>query len=212
MIPGNAKILTCPFCGEKKGVMTVLSYNTFGAIQWSDMKTEMEFDIHVSPVQKCPKCWKYYFKHTQEWEEWKNITFELWTLTYPEATEAIDQLLRDDLYRDSKKLLYITFLHAYNDWFVRNNEDNKHIETKKDIDLFYKIISDWLLVSALMYYIPLDPIFMAELMRETWEFDHCLGFLKNAEKTFKYQPQYLHIVNQIIERAKNKDRKVFIIQ
>jgi ribosomal protein L32 len=46
--------------------MTVLSYNTFGATQRSDMKIEMKFDINVSPVQKCPACGEYYFEHIQE--------------------------------------------------------------------------------------------------------------------------------------------------
>lgn len=211
MLPGKAKILTCPFCGEKKEVMTVLSYNTFGAIQWSDMKTEMEFNIDVSPVQKCLKCWKYYFEHLQEWEEWKSESFELWTLTYPEASEAVDQLLTDDLDDESKKLLYITFLHAYNDWFVRNNKKNKHIESKKDIDLFHKLIADGLLMDVFQQKVRLDPILMGELMREIWDFDFCLKFFKDADSILKDDPMRLRVVKEIVQRAENKDRKVFVL-
>lgn len=211
MLPGNAKILTCPFCWEKKEVMTVLSYNTFGATQWSDMKIEMEFNIDVSPVQKCPKCWKYYFEHLQEWEEWVSESFELWTLTYPEASEAVDQLLTDDLDDESKKLLYITFLHAYNDWFVRNNKKNKHVETEKDIELFHKLIADGLLMDVFQQKVRLDPIFMGELIRESWDFDFCLKFFNDADSLLKDDPMRLRVVKEIIQRAENKDRKVFML-
>jgi hypothetical protein len=57
----------------------------------------------------------------------------------------------------------------------------------------------------------LHPIFVAELFREIWAFDKCLNFLKDAENMFKDQPEYLHIVNEIIEHTKNEDRKVFIL-
>lgn len=30
MIPGDAKIIKCPFCGAKKELMTLLSGNTLG--------------------------------------------------------------------------------------------------------------------------------------------------------------------------------------
>jgi hypothetical protein len=55
-------------------------------------------------------------------------------------------------------------LHAYNDWFFRDNKNNKHIETEEDINLFRKIIAGGLLLEALE--MQLDPIFVAELMRE----------------------------------------------
>jgi hypothetical protein len=58
----------------------------------------------------------------------------------------------------------MTFLHAYNDWFVRDNEDNAHVETDEDINLFHKIIFDGLLMEALEMH--LHPIFVAELFRE----------------------------------------------
>lgn len=209
MLPWKEKILTCPFCGQEKWVMTLLSYNTFGAIQRSDMKMEMHFNVDVSPVQKCPKCWKYYFMHNQEWREWENESFELWTLSYPEAKEAVEQLLSDDLDIESKKLLYITFLHSYNDWFVRDNENDEHKETAEDFDVFHKIIGDWLLLSALKREIELDPIFMWELIREVWDFDFCLDFFKDAKNILKDRPEYLHVIDLILERAENKDRKVF---
>ena len=36
MTPGKPQILTCPFCGAKKEIMTLASGNTFGAEFWSD--------------------------------------------------------------------------------------------------------------------------------------------------------------------------------
>jgi hypothetical protein len=57
----------------------------------------------------------------------------------------------------------------------------------------------------------LDPIFVAELMREIWAFDNCLRVLKGTENLFKDEPEYLHVANEIAEHAKNKDRKVFVL-
>lgn len=38
MLPGNPQILTCPYCGQTKNIMSLLSGNTFGAQLWSDNK------------------------------------------------------------------------------------------------------------------------------------------------------------------------------
>ena len=37
MIPGPPLLLECPKCGEEKRMMSIISGNTFGATQWSDM-------------------------------------------------------------------------------------------------------------------------------------------------------------------------------
>ena len=38
MMPGNPRILICPFCGTEKQIMSLISGNTFGAELWSDNK------------------------------------------------------------------------------------------------------------------------------------------------------------------------------
>ena len=59
MTPGNPQIFTCPFCGEKKEIMTLASGNTFGAELWSDNKRIAPMLPEISLVQKCPKLYPY---------------------------------------------------------------------------------------------------------------------------------------------------------
>ena len=49
---GPARILTCPHCGAKKEVLSLLSGNTFGQQVWSDNKTIAPMLPRVSFVQK----------------------------------------------------------------------------------------------------------------------------------------------------------------
>ena len=214
MLPGKAKILTCPHCWEKKEVMTVLSYNTFWAIQWSDWKMDMEFDINVSPVQKCPKCSKYYFWYKQDGEEWDQPTFELWTLTYPEMMEAIEQLWTKDLDDEDGYNLYITYLYSYNDWFFRGGKKNKHEEVAKDRAIFCSCINELLRYMTNLVQnwknVPWGWILVGELYREMWEFENCIQWLTDFNNALNWK--YTYVINQIIEHAKNEDRKVFVIK
>lgn len=38
MYPNRSKIVTCPFCGAKKELMTLASGNSIGATHWSDYR------------------------------------------------------------------------------------------------------------------------------------------------------------------------------
>lgn len=59
MLPGNPQILTCPFCGSEKKIMSLMSGNTFGAKYWSDNQRIAPMLPDISFVQKCPNCGKY---------------------------------------------------------------------------------------------------------------------------------------------------------
>ena len=66
MLPGNPQILTCPYCGQTKEVMSLLSGNTFGAQLWSDNKRIAPMLPEISYVQKCLYCQKYFIRSRQE--------------------------------------------------------------------------------------------------------------------------------------------------
>ena len=57
---GPSRILTCPHCGTKKEVISLLSGNTVGGVVWSDQYVEYPFYKVASDIQKCPHCHKYY--------------------------------------------------------------------------------------------------------------------------------------------------------
>ena len=65
MMPGNPQILTCPFCGKEKEIMSLVSGNTFGSELWSDNKQIAPMLPEISYVQKCPHCGKYFIKGRQ---------------------------------------------------------------------------------------------------------------------------------------------------
>ena len=60
MLPGKARILVCPFCGKENEVMSLISWNTFGAECWSDGRVIGPGIREISYVQKCRHCRKYY--------------------------------------------------------------------------------------------------------------------------------------------------------
>ena len=100
MLPGNAEIVKCPYCGTEKELMTLLSGNTFGAEYWSDNKRIAPMLPSVSPVQKCPNCGKYYFESKNRHGDSKNTSFERGELTFPEWKEACLDRARSMYERD----------------------------------------------------------------------------------------------------------------
>ena len=61
MTIGPACRLTCPHCGGHKYIESIMSGNTFRGTMWSDGKKDYPMLPSPSPIQRCPKCGKYYF-------------------------------------------------------------------------------------------------------------------------------------------------------
>lgn len=86
MLPGPVKIYQCPNCKSEIGVDTIRSGNTFGAILYSDGKTDAPMLPEEVKITKCSNCDNIF------WLESKNIvkTVEPWDKDklYPEAQKA----------------------------------------------------------------------------------------------------------------------------
>lgn len=107
MIPGPPQILTCPYCGTEKEVMSLASGNTFGEVIWSDNKRIAPMLPEASYIQKCPHCGKYYIKERQKVKYGKELfSFELGLLTFPEMKEAFAQLSEEGFWMRKKKKKY----------------------------------------------------------------------------------------------------------
>ena len=52
MLPGPARILTCPYCGAYKEVMSLITGNTYGQEVWSENKTYALMNPEVLFVQR----------------------------------------------------------------------------------------------------------------------------------------------------------------
>ena len=197
MLPGNCILASCPHCGEKKELLQLLSGNTFGAVLWSDAKQVAPMLPRVSDVQKCPACGHYFFLSEAKTEEGDDDSFETGKLSFDEAVEAFGEL--NGCSDDKLENLSVVVAWAFND-IIRE----KLTPTPEQYAKFKDIIS-----STLEH-----PIFVgnellrAELYREIGEFEECLNILS------EYAPEesFLAVIKEkIIEKAKERDCKVFVI-
>lgn len=203
MTPGPAQIIRCPFCGEIKKIMSLISGNTFGAEYWSDGKLIAPMLPEVSYVQKCPNCGKYYIISRQEeiYGEENDISFETGYLSFPEMKEAYRQLIEEGCDVKEERTIHFLLHYAYNDYFCRTEDKND--ETPDDIALF-RANALWLIENAIF-----DDVLKAEFYREIGDFDEALLLLNNMtiEDEFKYD-----IANKIRLYIDKEETKVFRIQ
>ena len=198
MLPGNCILASCPHCGEKKELLQLLSGNTFGAVLWSDAKQVAPMLPCVSDVQKCPACGHYFFLSEAETEEGDDYSFETGRLSFDEAVEAFNEL--KGCSNDNLGELSILVVWAFND-MIRENLT----PTVEQYAKFKDIVSGCLKNPIFNG----DEFFRAELFREIGEFEECMNIL-NA-----YEPEegcFAIVKEKIIERAKEQDCKVFVIE
>lgn len=202
MIPGPANILTCPFCGGKKEVMSLLSGNTFGATVWSDTRREYPMLPEVSPVQQCPHCQKFYFVE-QANAEYDNSreSFELGKLNYDQLLEAYEQFDKLTLSPLQRWVLNHQIFMTFNDRF-RRAPDSLEI-TGEDLAIFTRTVDNLLdgIDNSEDY-----ELFHAELLRETRRFEEAKEVLKNH----KIKDDEL-VVKAMLEHINQGDSKPFLL-
>jgi len=201
MILGNAQILTCPHCGEKKEIISLISGNSFGQIVWSDNKSIKPMLPSASFVQQCPSCGKYYLMSQQKKHEYGTKTsFEKGTLSYAQLKEALLQMSSDDNLRDRDRLnILIMVIWAFNDEYTRCV--NKDIPTEEHT----YIVS---LVDQLLSMDSVDDLLRAELLRETGRFEEAIEILE----TYPSDNEFLiGLKRRFRESAEVRDTMPFII-
>ena len=195
----NPQILTCPFCGEKKEIMSLMSGNTFGAQMWSDNKCIYPMYPEISLVQKCPHCGKFYIRTRQEavWAE-TGSSFEQGLLTYEEMKQAFAQLMEaGDLTRDEEANVRMMLHHAHNDNFRREQTSEF---TDADLTLFRENAM-WLIKNIIT-----DRVMKAEFYREIGDFDEAKSILDEVHAS---DPFYITLVDKIQDKIANRDSAVF---
>ena len=200
MNPGNAQILTCPHCGSKKEVLSLLSGNTFGQQVWSDNKTIAPMLPRVSFVQKCPSCGGFYLMSRQKPEYGDDYSFELGELSYFETKEAWGSLNgTPDLSEDERLTILFMLVWAYNDEFTRENA--KPI-IQEEQDFFHGII-DLLLGSQ-----QLDVLLNAELLREAGRFEESRNLINGYTPDDEFRKK---LTAKLIDRIQASDTRPFLI-
>lgn len=202
MNPGPAQVLTCPFCGQKKEILLLMSGNTFGATLWSDNKQEAPMLPTISDIQKCPKCGKYYFRSRQR-EKYEGFSWDTGTLTFLEMKEAFAQLTNEKPKLNHKEQVSLrwTLHHAYNDYYHRTDE--KKTVAKSDHVLFCENAL-WLIDNFLR-----DNILKAEFYREIGEFEKAKAMIDSVQPNNDFVKS---IAQQIRQRIDNKETEVFVIE
>ena len=195
----NPQILTCPFCGEKKEIMCLMSGNTIGAKVWSDNKCIYPMYPEISLVQKCPHCGKFYIRTRQEavWAE-TGSSFEQGLLTYEEMKQAFAQFMETgDLTHDEEANVRMMLHHAHNDNFRREQTSEF---TDADLTLFRENAM-WLIQNIIT-----DRVMKAEFYREIGDFDEAKSILDEVHAS---DPFYITLVDKIQDKIANRDSAVF---
>ena len=203
MMPGNPRILVCPFCGKEKEIMSLISGNTFGAELWSDNKQIAPMLPEISYVQKCPHCGKYYITGRQEVKYAKDgYSFEKGLLTYPEMKEAFTQLSEEGFLNEKEEINVRMMLHhAYNDYYYRTEE--KKVISEEDKTLFHEN-GLWLINNLIT-----DSVMKAEFYREIGEIDTAKSILDSITVEDEFLKR---IVTGIKERLEVNNCQVFKVQ
>lgn len=203
MMIGYSQVLTCPLCGTKKDVLSLMSGNTFGARLWSDKKQDAPMHPEVSWVQKCPHCGKYYFLSRQEFVSSKTtMSSDLGELSLQEAKEALAQLTADGFENEREEsMIRQLFFQTYNDEFFRYEDEPKDVPSE-DHALFVEC-GLWLID----HYAE-DPVLKAEYYREIGEMEKAQCILESTEMEDDFNKE---LAAQIMERIEKGDSAVFLI-
>ena len=137
-----------------------MSGNTCRGHQWWDFKEEYPMLPHVSLVQKCPHCGKYFMTNSAKSHEGKEYSFELGHLSHAEMRQALAQF-EGKLSGQERTNLLFEYVWAYNDAFQRENTEMA-TPCAEELKEFQGVIRE--LVSALAP--TADRLALAELLRE----------------------------------------------
>ena len=203
MLPANARIVKCPFCGERKELLNLASGNTFGAKHWSDQKMIAPMLPRVSPVQKCPKCGKYYLEYKQHYKEGEDWSSERGELTYQQWKEAYEQFKADkSIKHDDMQIIRHHLIMAFNNEYYRYGDN---MAEAREEAFFIEIINDYI---ASNKWNSQNMLFKAELYREAGEMTKCNEVLSQiSSKSLKEFE--LKIYDMIKAKMTNGDKKVF---
>ena len=188
---------------------------------------------HVSFVQKCLHCQKYYILKDAKQTEGNDYSFELGKLDYVEMRRAWDQM-KDTLQGESRIQLLLEYVWAYNDAFQRQEYHNEPLSPREetvlrvcprtrpidfDIDKAVKEIKQEFIdtqiefetvIRELVASFPVkNRLIHAEFLREAGFFDEAMAIVEQEgeqqEEPYKTLEEILH------DKCTRKDSSVGII-
>ena len=207
MLPAFATIAECPHCKGKKELLSLMSGNTFRGHQYWDLKEDYPMLPHVSYVQKCPHCGKYFILSEAKTSEGTEESFERGLLTYPELRKAWAQLHKE-VKGSARSDLLLEYVWAYNDSFQRIDpekpNEKKPLPTEGEKAEFKHVIMD------LIICFPVDnDLIHAEYFREAGMFEECIKVV-NAAGPQTEEP-YKTLEKILREKCARKDTSVGVV-
>lgn len=200
MLTVKSLVLEYPSSVQFKEVLKLMKEAHSGVTLWSDAKAEDPMSIKPSPIQKCPEYENYYFiDHLNSCEQGSESSKpKEFYLGY--AIRAYRQF-DGSWTEEQKRILYVEFLHAFNDEF-REYPQCEILEGSV-LPMIRNVREE------LLTFDEVDDILKGELLRELRRFDESVEWLEKVKQT---QPEMSWLIDQIIEQAKNHNRKVFQIR
>ena len=203
MMPGPSQILTCPHCGQKKEIMSLLSGNTFGADNWSDNKCIAPMLPEISYVQKCPHCAKYFILSRQkEVYSESDYSSELGSLSFAETKDAFVQLSQEKFHDMEEEANVRMLLHqAYNDYYFRDG--GRQTVAEADQKLFRENAL-WLIENFIA-----DDVMKAEFYREAGNMEMAKALIEEVSADNDFTK---NLVATIKEKIFKGETAVFLIE
>ena len=203
---GNPLILTCPFCGKERKIMSLVSGNTFDSELWSDNKQIAPMLPEISHVQKCPHCGKYYIMRRLGRQAVKiakeGCSYEEGHLTFSEMKEAFAQLSEEGfINKKEESNVRMMLHHAYNDYYYRNIDKKDILEEDK---ILFRENGLWLINNLIT-----DNVMKAEFYREIGDMETAKNILDSIVVEDGFQKQ---IVSSIRNRLEVNNSEVFKIR
>lgn len=209
MIPGPANILSCPYCGGDKEVMSLVSGNTLGGTVWSDTRRDYPMLPEVSPIQQCPHCGKYYFieqaksRYSDDRESEMRSFGELGKLSFHQLVDAKKQMESLSLTKMQRWILNHQIFMAYNDSFRRKQEKHSCIPSNEDEYLYRQVITE--LLEGINQSDEYN-LFHAELLREIGRFQEARDVLSRHKSD---DDEW--VVNAMLRHIADEDTKPFLL-
>lgn len=216
-LTGNLIVWECPRCGEKASEWELGSWNTFGAVSWSDCYRVAPMAPPLEFVSRCTKCKKAFAK----WEAKYDIIPEekvpkesqkriKWIGDYSAVKEVLDAgkgMLKPELERDLRMSMLWAANHKYRKATL-GADDHQLAERLRIEEIPVAEAQENMLILSSSTNLPIW--LRAEVLREMGNFDAAKkvmdGFMKSNPNDFKNGEEYF---KELLERIKKRDVKVF---
>ena len=206
--------LTCPHCGGKKYILTLISGNGIGARVWSDSRCICPMMIQACPIQKCPECGHFYFYEDgnpkeavipageEEKAQGEACANFFSGMEFTDLISARKDLEKESTTDEQWKRYLLECIYAYN--------DEKTKRANRDDFLLFKA-GEWSFQQIAREVIARfgeDKTITAELYRELGDFDKSI---KLCHKLIAAGTD-VEAVKQILAHAEQHDPEVFLLQ